>query len=61
MPPNLTVVGHPLVQHKLSIMRDRSTSTSKFRGRGVAVAHQRQFVLNQRMSDDDQARTLFRH
>jgi uracil phosphoribosyltransferase len=31
MPPNLTVVDHPLVQHKLSIMRDRSTSTSKFR------------------------------
>ncbi|MBV9862633.1 MAG: uracil phosphoribosyltransferase [Alphaproteobacteria bacterium] len=31
MPPNLTVVDHPLVQHKLSIMRDRGTSTSKFR------------------------------
>lgn len=27
----LTVVKHPLVQHKLSIMRDISTSTSKFR------------------------------
>src|SRR5436190_1778348 len=34
MPPNplaVTVVDHPLVQHKLSIMRDRETSTSKFR------------------------------
>ena len=31
MPVNLTVVDHPLVQHKLSIMRDRDTSTSKFR------------------------------
>jgi len=31
MPPNLVVVEHPLVQHKLSIMRDRATSTSKFR------------------------------
>jgi uracil phosphoribosyltransferase len=33
MPPNppVTVVDHPLVQHKLSIMRDRDTSTSKFR------------------------------
>ena len=27
----LTVVTHPLVQHKLSIMRDKTTSTSKFR------------------------------
>ena len=31
MAPNLTIVDHPLVQHKLSIMRDRDTSTSKFR------------------------------
>jgi uracil phosphoribosyltransferase len=30
-PPTVTVVDHPLVQHKLSIMRDRDTSTSKFR------------------------------
>ncbi|MBN8292736.1 uracil phosphoribosyltransferase [Rhodobacter sp. NTK016B] len=29
--PHLTVVTHPLVQHKLSIMRDKATSTSKFR------------------------------
>src|SRR6202521_1946298 len=29
--PNLTVVAHPLVQHKLSLMRDRSTSTAEFR------------------------------
>ena len=28
---SLTVVNHPLVQHKLSILRDRETSTSKFR------------------------------
>jgi uracil phosphoribosyltransferase len=27
----LTVVDHPLVRHKLSLMRDRATSTSKFR------------------------------
>jgi len=27
----LTVVNHPLVQHKLSIMRDKTTSTAKFR------------------------------
>ena len=29
--PNLTVVDHPLLRHKLSLMRDRDTSTSKFR------------------------------
>ncbi|WBU64466.1 uracil phosphoribosyltransferase [Paracoccus aerodenitrificans] len=29
--PHLTVVRHPLVQHKLSIMRDRETSTAVFR------------------------------
>jgi uracil phosphoribosyltransferase len=28
---NLTVVTHPLVQHKLSIMRDKTSSTAKFR------------------------------
>src|SRR5215469_1338660 len=27
----LTVVQHPLVQHKLSLMRDRNTSTAEFR------------------------------
>jgi len=30
-PPMLTIVDHPLVQHKLSLMRKRDTSTSKFR------------------------------
>ena len=28
---HLTVVSHPLVQHKLSIMRDKETSTAGFR------------------------------
>jgi uracil phosphoribosyltransferase len=28
---NVTVVTHPLVQHKLTLMRDASTATSKFR------------------------------
>lgn len=31
MTEHLTVVTHPLVQHKLSIMRDRETSTASFR------------------------------
>ncbi|MEV8468840.1 uracil phosphoribosyltransferase [Fluviibacterium sp. DFM31] len=29
--PHLTVVDHPLVQHKLSLMRDKETSTGSFR------------------------------
>src|SRR5689334_21384727 len=31
MPDSVTIVDHPLVRHKLSLMRDRNTSTSKFR------------------------------
>ncbi|WP_294227161.1 uracil phosphoribosyltransferase [uncultured Shimia sp.] len=31
MMDHLTVVDHPLVQHKLTIMRDQSTSTGEFR------------------------------
>jgi uracil phosphoribosyltransferase len=31
MPANLTIVDHPLIQHKLSLMRDRETSTGVFR------------------------------
>ena len=31
MSPHLTIVDHPLVQHKLSIMRKISTSTAEFR------------------------------
>lgn len=29
--PNVTVVDHPLVAHKLSLIRDKETSTAKFR------------------------------
>ena len=31
MPDNLQVITHPLVQHKLSLMRKKSTSTQSFR------------------------------
>jgi uracil phosphoribosyltransferase len=31
MAGNVTVVGHPLVQHKLTLMRSKETSSSKFR------------------------------
>ena len=29
--PNLTVLDHPLIQHKLTLMRDRQTSTKDFK------------------------------
>ncbi len=29
--PHLTIVDHPLVQHKLTLMRDKTTSTAGFR------------------------------
>jgi uracil phosphoribosyltransferase len=31
MTDHLTIVNHPLVQHKLSLMRDKATSTGSFR------------------------------
>jgi len=36
--PNVTVVGHPLVQHKLTVMRRRETTTVKFRQLSREVA-----------------------
>jgi uracil phosphoribosyltransferase len=36
--PNVTVVDHPLVQHKLSVMRRRETTTVKFRQLSREVA-----------------------
>ena len=31
MTEHLTIVDHPLVQHKLTLMRERDTSTAGFR------------------------------
>jgi uracil phosphoribosyltransferase len=36
---NLTIVNHPLVAHKLSIMRDKETSTASFRRLLREIAH----------------------
>ncbi|MFS4438484.1 uracil phosphoribosyltransferase [Paracoccaceae bacterium GXU_MW_L88] len=36
---NLTIVDHPLVQHKLTIMREKSTSTSEFRRLLKEISH----------------------
>ncbi|GAA4222176.1 uracil phosphoribosyltransferase [Sagittula marina] len=39
MTEHLTVVDHPLVQHKLSIMRDKTTSTASFRQLLREISH----------------------
>lgn len=36
--PNLTVVDHPLVRHKLTVLRDRNTSTRDFKALVAEVA-----------------------
>jgi len=36
---NVTVVDHPLIQHKLTIMRDKETSTAGFRRLLREIAH----------------------
>ena len=38
-PPNVTVVDHPLIQHKLTIMRDKDTSIAGFRRLLREIAH----------------------
>ena len=37
--PNVTVVDHPLIQHKLTIMRDKETSIAGFRRLLREIAH----------------------
>lgn len=39
MTKHLTVVSHPLVQHKLSLMRDKDTSTKSFRQLLREISH----------------------
>ncbi|MBF9043646.1 uracil phosphoribosyltransferase [Rhodobacterales bacterium HKCCE4037] len=39
MTEHLTVVDHPLVQHKLTLMRDKSTSTKSFRQLLREISH----------------------
>ncbi len=31
MTPNVTVIGHPLIQHKLTLLRDKTTASADFR------------------------------
>ncbi|MEM6466919.1 MAG: uracil phosphoribosyltransferase, partial [Pseudomonadota bacterium] len=37
--PHLTVVDHPLVQHKLTLMRERKTPTAEFRQLLREISH----------------------
>ncbi|HMQ91611.1 MAG TPA: uracil phosphoribosyltransferase [Amaricoccus sp.] len=39
MPEHLTIVEHPLVQHKLTLMRERDTSTASFRRLLREISH----------------------
>ena len=39
MSDHLTIVKHPLVQHKLSLMRDKATSTADFRRLLREISH----------------------
>ena len=39
LPANLTVVDHPLVQHKLTLMREKDTSTASFRTLLREISH----------------------
>ncbi|MEM8772938.1 MAG: uracil phosphoribosyltransferase [Pseudomonadota bacterium] len=48
MPDNLTVVDHPLIQHKLTIVRDKTTSTAQFR----SVLREIAFVLGCEVTKD---------
>jgi uracil phosphoribosyltransferase len=45
---NLTVIDHPLIQHKLTIMRNKETSTSKFR----TICHEIAMLLAYEISRD---------
>ena len=39
MPQHLTVVDHPLIQHKLTIMRDKNTPSNQFRQLLREISH----------------------
>lgn len=48
MPPNLTIVDHPLIKHKLTILRSKDTSTAQFR----QVLREVAFVLGCEVTKD---------
>lgn len=65
--PNLTVLDHPLIQHKLSILRDRETSTRDFKqlvgeiATLMAYEATKDLALDRREVDTPLERTLGHH
>src|SRR3989475_1328661 len=43
--PNLTVLSHPLIQHKLTILRDKRTSTRDFKHLVNKIAMRREYEV----------------
>ena len=52
---NVTVVDHPLVQHKLTIMRNKETSTASFRRLLQEIGWTRQKPIERATQRDEQA------
>lgn len=49
MIPNLIVVNHPLVQHKLTLMREKDTSTASFRQLLREISHLLAYEITREM------------
>ena len=47
--PKLTVVNHPLVQHKLTLMREKDTSTASFRPLLREISHLLAYEITREM------------
>ncbi|MEM6825078.1 MAG: uracil phosphoribosyltransferase [Pseudomonadota bacterium] len=50
MNDHLTVVGHPLIQHKLTLMRDRATPTAVFRQLLREISHLLAYEVTRNLS-----------
>ncbi len=55
MTEHLTIVDHPLVQHKLTIMRDRGTSTAVFRQLLREISQLLAYEVTRDLRDDHEA------
>ena len=48
---NVMVFDHPLIQHKISILRNKATGTNEFRALTLGLVHAgREFVLHQKFN-----------
>ena len=61
--PRLHIVDHPLVQHKLSLMRDKRTSTRDFREllTELAILMGYELTFRQKVRDCSGTSRGFRH